>query len=121
MFSLTDRESFKGVERWNQEVEKYAREDVVKVAIGTNLDLKDKREVEATEMKSFFDSHDVPYFEVSAKTGENVAEAFRTVAKLCYSHYNSDVISRRTVRAAPNDNDNVNPSTEKPDGGCVIC
>lgn len=43
VFDLTDKQSFNDVQQWLMEVDKYGREDVVKILIGNKKDLQNKR------------------------------------------------------------------------------
>jgi GTPase SAR1 family protein len=45
--------------------------------IGNKLDLPDERQVTAEVAEAFAKRHEMQYFEVSAKTGANVADSMR--------------------------------------------
>lgn len=45
MFDITDRQSFIDLQNWVAEVDRYGREDVVKILIGNKKDMEDKRQV----------------------------------------------------------------------------
>lgn len=82
LFDTTNRKTLNGIENWVDIVEENANENVVKLLIATKIDLKDKREVSKEEgMKH---SKKFSWYEIiktSSKTGENVEEAFISVAK----------------------------------------
>ena len=77
MFDLTDAESFKNIENWINEINKNTNSDsVCKILIGNKSDLSSKRAVSFEEASEYAKKHGMKYIEVSAKTGENVVEAF---------------------------------------------
>jgi len=81
------------------------KSDVPVVLCGNKCDLSDQRQVETTEGKALADSHGWAFIETSAKTGENVTEAFCTA----YRHY----------RSCFNDNE-TSTAGSKPKK-CIIC
>jgi small GTP-binding protein len=82
LFDTTRKETLLGIEEWVEIVEKNANDNVVKLLIATKVDLKDKREVTKEEGTNF--SAKFTWFgdiiKTSSKTGENVEEAFLTLA-----------------------------------------
>jgi GTPase SAR1 family protein len=50
-YDITDRESFKAVDNWMAEVDKYAAESVNRILVGNKVDLEDSREVTFDEGK----------------------------------------------------------------------
>jgi small GTP-binding protein len=75
VFDLTTRESFESVEQWLQDIRDVARADVVTVLIGNKADLTEMRQVGASEAAEFAKRNSMQYFETSAKTGHNIADA----------------------------------------------
>jgi len=76
MFDLTHEESFVNVRSWLSQLQTHAYcEDPTIVLIGNKCDLADRRVVDETAARQLADSLGIRYFETSAKTGENVAEA----------------------------------------------
>lgn len=51
IFDLTNPQSFKNLQPWLQEVERYASDDVVKLIIGNKFDKNDERSVAYEEAK----------------------------------------------------------------------
>lgn len=88
VFDLTNSESFENLPRWINHLNKNNREGIVPLMIlGNKVDLKDERVVSEKDINKYIKrlnkshEYDVIYFETSAKTGENVDEAFSTFAK----------------------------------------
>jgi small GTP-binding protein len=75
VFDLTSRDSFENIGRWLQDIRDVARADVVALLIGNKADKADERVVTTEEATEFAKSHQIQYFETSAKTGANVAAA----------------------------------------------
>lgn len=81
VFSVTDRGSFYDITHWLRELHKNVG-SVPFVLVGNKRDQIKKREVNFSEALEFAKSLEVPYFETSAKTGENVDKVFETAAIL---------------------------------------
>ncbi|NWI18292.1 RAB7B protein, partial [Crypturellus soui] len=82
-FDVTDRESFESLENWRDDfLEKVIpRElDFPMVVLGNKIDICD-RQVSEELASAWCKDKAIPYFEVSAKNGVNVAQAFETLAK----------------------------------------
>lgn len=56
VYDITDRQSFKDIENWLAEVDKYGNENVVKLLVGNKSDLEANRQVKAEEGKSLAES-----------------------------------------------------------------
>jgi len=82
VYDTTDQESFNNVPvGWAPEVEKNAPADVVKLIVGTKIDLQDQRVVSSEEGKELSDKCGARFLETSAKNGQGVADAFETIAR----------------------------------------
>jgi Ras-related protein Rab-1A len=92
VYDVTKQESFDHCSEWLVEVNRYASEGTCKLLIGNKCDRKDKV-VDYEKAKEFADGlaqeavgdgpavDIMPCIETSAKTAENVEEAFLTMAK----------------------------------------
>ena len=72
VYDITDRQSFKDIENWLAEVDKYGNENVVKMLVGNKSDLEANRQVKTEEGKSLADSLGIKFLETSAKDAVNV-------------------------------------------------
>jgi Ras-related protein Rab-1A len=45
VYDITDKDSFDHVKKWMIEIDKFAKENVLKFLVGNKFDLKDKRKV----------------------------------------------------------------------------
>jgi len=82
VYDIASKDSFDDLEGYIKEGTRYSeRSD--KFIVGNKVDLaKDgKRVIEYAQGKALADAHNVPFFEVSAKTGEGVDKFFEAVAR----------------------------------------
>jgi len=85
VYDLTQRKSFENVKNWVKEVVKIVGQ-LPMVLVGNKLDSKENRQVSYEEGKEYADSLGVGFFEVSAKTTENLGECFLDLyTKIFYS------------------------------------
>lgn len=49
VYDITDRQSFKDIENWLAEVDKFGNENVVKLLVGNKSDLENNRQVKTEE------------------------------------------------------------------------
>ncbi len=93
VFDLTRYITLKNLEKWLNEMYKNLEESVIPtVIIGNKIDLEIERSVSNDEATRFVNSlydkfpeyknMEIPYFETSAKTGENVEKTYRATAEL---------------------------------------
>lgn len=80
MYDITRRETFTHLTRWLDEAKQNSNPELVIMLIGNKKDLEHKRAVSVQEGEAFASNHDLLYMEASAKTGENVEEAFITTS-----------------------------------------
>ena len=87
VFDLTNRESYIHVQRWLEEINKFAKENVLKFIIGNKADLTKQRNVTYDEARTLSQKLKIPYLETSAKNSFNVNEFFEIAASIYVSHY----------------------------------
>ena len=92
VYDVTDNDTFENVKHWLSEIERYAADGVSKMLVGNKCDMTDARAVETATAQEVADKLDVPFFEASAKTAENVDEIFLRMAR--------DILAR-TKETAP--------------------
>ena len=84
VYDVTNYRSFVNVRKWFEELMKYTR-DIPFILVGNKIDLKDERVVKSEEGAQLSEQLGCPFYETSAKTGENVDKIFYELAKLMLS------------------------------------
>ena len=107
LYDVTNRDSFKNLESWLIEIEKNAKEKVLKILIGNKCDLTDDREITSDEGKAFALRNGMEFMETSAKMNTNVSEVFETLGKLMIE-FNS---KSNTTSQKNNQNKNLKASS----------
>jgi len=89
LYDTTRKETIDDVSSWVEIMDDYGNEDIIKVLIGTKIDLKDQREITKKEAEKHSAKHEwsAEIIETSAKTGENVEEVFIKVANEIVGRY----------------------------------
>lgn len=81
VYDITSRDSFNALSNWLRDARTLASPNIVILLVGNKKDLEDSREVTFTEASQFAQENELVFLETSAKTGENVEEAFLKCSK----------------------------------------
>lgn len=76
VFDITDRDSFEHVKNWMADVDKFAKEGVLRILSGNKCDLEHQRKVSKEEGKELASKYGIQYIETSAKETTNIEELF---------------------------------------------
>ena len=85
VYSITSPESFDEIETFIQRVERVKDRSIegIGVLIGNKVDLEEEhRQVSKEKGEELAKRYGIPFFETSAKTGENVEEMFQALGSL---------------------------------------
>lgn len=99
VFDLTDQDSFKNIETWLKEVERYNGNDPILILVGTKSDLVGKKpdtDVRRSDIDNFVESHNIMYTETSAKTSKGVEEVFHKLCMALLEKHSNDSQPRQS-------------------------
>lgn len=81
VYDTTSRDSFNELASWLNDARRLASQNICILLVGNKKDLEEEREVTFLEASNFAQENELIYLETSAKTGENVEEAFLKCSK----------------------------------------
>jgi Ras-related protein Rab-14 len=84
IYDITRRSTYNHLSSWLTDARNLTNPNTVIFLIGNKSDLDSQRDVTYEEAKKFADENGLKFVEASAKTGENVEEAFLETAKKIY-------------------------------------
>lgn len=83
VYDVTRRETFNHLESWLEDARKQANRNMTFMLIGNKSDLADRRVVSKEEGEGFAKENGLLFMETSARTAQNIEEAFiQTAAKI---------------------------------------
>ena len=71
-----------------EDINKYAKENVLKFVVGNKSDLVQEKEVKYEEARALASEMNATYFNVSAKENENINEFFESATRIFLIKYN---------------------------------
>ena len=84
VYDASSRDSFESVKTWLERISKATTTELVTILVGNKCDCEEPKSVSYETGKTLAIDYGIKYFtEVSAKTGENVEEAFVTMIACC--------------------------------------
>ncbi|MFX1410481.1 MAG: Rab family GTPase [Promethearchaeota archaeon] len=88
VFDLSSSQSLLKIPGWISSIKKSVKKTIPMILLGNKLDLD--RDVDKAEAEDLARRLNCEYLETSAKTGENVEIAFKSIAKACLDSVMSD-------------------------------
>jgi len=116
VFDLTNEESFKSIQNWINEVTVFTGKDVIIICLGNKSDLKS--EISKNIIDEFKKKTNLEIFNVSAKTGEGVEEAFKHIIELLIKKNTDKKEENNAINLTPNTNNNNSPIDKKKESCC---
>ena len=103
VFDLTNEKSYKSIKNWLMDVDE-VNKSCQKILVGNKTDLKDYRVIDRERAKKFSESHNLKYFETSAKDGSDVELIFKEIAELILSNKSEKKMDNKiTLSNQPNE------------------
>jgi small GTP-binding protein len=115
VFDLTNHDSFDHIGRWLHDVKEVARSDVVTILLGNKVDLADKRDVTTEDAQKFARENNMSYFETSAKTGAQIAEAINACVEVIEKYVQDGVYE---ITPNPDEGQFLAEEPQEPPKGC---
>ena len=81
VFDITDKDSFEHVKIWMQDIDKFAKQGVMRILVGNKCDLEHQRAVTKNEGNEMALKYGIKYLETSAKDTINIENLFVDTAK----------------------------------------
>ena len=120
VYDITRRETFENLVRWLEEMLEHAYQRMTIVLVGNKKDLDSSREVSYEQGLEFAKRNKLIFFETSAKTAENVDDAFIHATKVIFSNVQrGDVydLANESIGIKPG---NATPGRDFPAGGVKV-
>jgi len=81
VYDITDKDSFEHVKNWMSDVDKFAKEGVLRILVGNKCDLDHKRTITNEQGKELASKYGINFMETSAKETVNIDELFISATK----------------------------------------
>lgn len=88
-FDLTDMRSFRHINHWHEEVQRYCPDETQIYLVGTKSDLKHRRVVTPAMIRAFTETHQISFIETSSKANENIEKCFVEFTRKLLEHTDS--------------------------------
>ena len=79
LYDITKENSFENIREWVQNIREEVYEKAIIFLIGNKIDKKDERKITTEQGQKLAEEYNLPFFEASAKSGENVEEIFKNL------------------------------------------
>ena len=124
VFDITDRDSFDHVRNWMADIDKFAKEGVLRILVGNKCDLEQNRRVRKEEAEEIAKKYGINYIETSAKDTINIDDLFISTAKYLLSKQNSSTpagkgtqYGKNGIDITNNNNIQINNNNQNRGGG----
>ena len=81
LYDITKLNSFENIREWIKDIREEVYEKAIIFLIGNKIDKNEERVITTEQGEKLAKEYDLPFFEASAKSGENVDEIFKALYK----------------------------------------
>ena len=113
VFDLTKRETYEHVQKWMNDINRFAKENVLKLIIGNKSDLTNEIKVSYEEVRALASQMKATYFSVSAKKNENINEFFEAATKIFLIKNNFYIEENKAIKLNKNEYKNKDKNKYK--------
>merc|ERR1711971_981996 len=108
VYDITDEQSFLNIRNWIRNIEQHASDSVQKILIGNKCDMVEDRGITKNRGQELANEYNIKFYETSAKTDQNVKEAFIAIA--------TDIVEKKISmgETAPTNSSVVKPGQNRP-------
>ena len=122
VYDITRRDTYVHLIKWLSELKENAPKDITIILIGNKNDLENERQVSYQEGESFAKENGLLFLETSAKTANNIAEAFNLSAMKILNNIpkNVETIPKDNIKIDIDDNNKnvIKNSKQENKKGC---
>ena len=77
IFDITNKKSFDKIDFWyNDLINRIKKDEIIIYLVGNKIDLEENRQITIEEAEKYANDKSIPYFEVSAKSGDGIKKLF---------------------------------------------
>lgn len=118
VYDTTRRATFNHVTSWLTDARNLTNPNTVIVLIGNKIDMEEHRDVSYEEAAAFAKENDLIFIETSAKSGQNVEEAFLKTANLIFQNVQDGSVDVSADGGVTKRSTVAVDAPVKPAGGC---
>ena len=97
VYDITNSDSFEAVDKWIEDARALRDVDQALVVMaGNKADMNEQRQVGTDQAQAFANEKEIPFFEISALSGENIQMMFNEIAKKL-TGINVDIIKTNKI------------------------
>jgi len=117
IFDITNKKSFEKINFWyNDLINKIKKEEIVIYLVGNKVDLEENRQITIEEAEKYANDKNIPYFEVSAKSGDGIKKLFDDITNDIMDkilNFNEKEDNDDKLRVSFLERENFKPKTNK--------